>query len=218
MADFSAARRAMVDSQLRTTGVTERRLLAAMGSTAREDFVPPARRAIAYIDDHHVLSDSLENTRFLAAPSVFGRLVQMAAINSDDRVLDVGAGTGYSTAILAQLGAHVMAVESDADLAEAARAALQAAEFHNAVVVTSLEKVNQKSFDVIVVEGALFAAPDDLLARLNVGGRLVAMIRQRRVGCATIYTRDQDAVTSRSEFNANLPPLEKPPTSEDFVF
>src|SRR3954463_10289763 len=110
MTDFAHARRTMVDNQLRTSGITDHRLLGAMGEVPRERFVPAARQTLEYIDEAKPLSA----TRKLGPPAPFARLVQLAAIQHSDRVLDVGCGTGYSAAVLGHLASEVVAVEDDA--------------------------------------------------------------------------------------------------------
>ena len=97
MVDFAAARRKMVDNQLRTNNITDHRLLGAMGEVRREAFLPADRHALAYSDVVH----GLGGDRFLGAPAPFAQLVQLAEVSAEDHVLDVGAGTGYGTAVLA---------------------------------------------------------------------------------------------------------------------
>src|SRR3569833_3573996 len=98
MIDFAQARKTMVDNQLRTSGSTDRRLLAAMGEVPREAFVPAARRGLAYIDE----AQPLGGRRRLGPPAPFAKLIQLAAVEHTDRVLDVGCGSGYSRAVLAR--------------------------------------------------------------------------------------------------------------------
>src|SRR5690606_1584450 len=120
MTDFAQARKAMVDHQLRTRDITDRRLLAAMGKVTREAFVPEARRSLAYVDRPQQLVEE-PGGRALRAPTPFARLVQLAGVGANDRVLDIGCGSGYSTAVLAELAAAVVGVEATAALAETAR-------------------------------------------------------------------------------------------------
>ena len=119
MIDFEQARKAMVDNQLRTSAITDRRLLGAMGSVPRERFVPATRQSLAYIDEQHVYPGPLGRALAPAAP--FARLVQLAAISEADTVLDVGCTTGYSSTVLAALAARVVALEAEPALADAAR-------------------------------------------------------------------------------------------------
>lgn len=220
MTDFTQARRAMVDSQLRTSGITDRRLLAAMERIPREQFVPEARRALAYIDAEQVLVEE-RGGRALPAPAPFARLVQLAAIGAGDRVLDVGCGSGYSTAVLAALAAEVVGVEETAALAELARRNLESLEIGNARVVESplMEGAPESGpYDVIVIEGEVTSVPEALQAQLADGGRLVAVLRSTGIGVAHRFVRAGDDVASRAEFDARMPALTVPGPSQQFVF
>ncbi len=121
MIDYSAARLNMVESQLRTNKVTNERVLDAFLAVPRERFVAPALAGIAYVDDDVPLGGG----RFLLEPMVLARLLQLAAIEPDDSVLEIGAATGYVTALLARLAARVVAVECDGKLLATARTRLQ---------------------------------------------------------------------------------------------
>jgi protein-L-isoaspartate(D-aspartate) O-methyltransferase len=218
MTDFERARRTMVDSQLQTSGVFDRRILGAMGQVPRELFVPEARRAVAYIDDTQPLDDTLPHRR-LAAPAPFGRLVQLADVTAEDRVLVVGAGTGYSCAVLARLAASVVGVEPEAALAARARDNLSGLGVANAEIVEApLDTAPKGGFDVILVEGAVEAVPPALLKALNDGGRLVCLLLSGPTAVAHVYMRRGGAVTARAEFNASLPPLAPARPADEFVF
>lgn len=217
MVDFERARLTMVDNQLRTSGVTDRRLLAAMQAVEREKFVPVSRQALAYIDGAH----DLGHGRALAAPAPFAKLVQLAEIKPTDAVLDLGAGLGYSTAVLAQLAHEVVGVESDATLAADAKRALSEAGVGNAeIVVSNFEDADPHAhgFDVIVLEGAVDAVPHGLFGLLRDGGRLVAMIRRGPTAVANVFVKSGDTVNSRAEFNTTLPPLTTAKKPDEFVF
>lgn len=217
MMDFERARQVMVDNQLRTSNVTDRRVLGAMGSVAREDFVPASRRALAYIDETH----DLGHGRALPALVLFAKLIQLAEIQPTDAVLDLGAGLGYSVAVLAQLAHEVVGVESDEALAAEARKALAAAGVGNAeIVVSGFDDVrpHAKGFDVIVLEGTVDAVPHGLFTLLREGGRLVAMIRRGPTAVANIFVKSGGTVNSRAEFNTSLPPLSVAKTVDEFVF
>lgn len=217
MVDFERARQVMVDNQLRTNNVTDRRLLVAMGAVARENFVPAARRELAYIDEVH----DLGHGRAMPAPAPFAKLIQLAEVDADDAVLDLGAGLGYSTAVLARLAREVVGVESNAELAQQAQKALADAGVNNArIVVSSFEDVepHAEGFDVIVLEGTVDEEPRYLFKLLREGGRLVAMIRRGPTAVAHVFVKTGDTVNSRAEFNTSLPPLTIAPKAEEFVF
>lgn len=215
MNDFSSARRAMVDGQLRAEGVRDERLIAAMGAIPREAFLPDGRQAMAYIDDNQPLA----NGRFLPAPATFARLVQLALVSESDRVLDVGAGSGYSTAVLARLAHDVVGLEADPDLASIATGMLRTFGVNNAeIMLGDFDVVPSGSFDVILVEGALDEEPVDLVKHLRPGGRLVALVGRGRSAMAKVYVNAPGGVTVRSEFNATLPVLARRQPAAEFVF
>jgi protein-L-isoaspartate(D-aspartate) O-methyltransferase len=217
MTDFAYARRTMVDNQLRTSGITDRRLLAAMGEVPREVFVPAARRELAYIDG----SQPLNATRRLGAPAPFAKLVQLAAIEHTDRVLDLGCGTGYSAAVLARLAADVVAVDDDPSLTAEARKALHAVGAGNVAVVDGDLATAGKSkgpYDVIVLEGVVAEVPETLFAQLEPEGRLVALIGAAgEVPVAHLFAKSGKGIAARADFDARLPPLQKI-EDDSFVF
>ena len=218
MVDFERARTQMVESQLRSGGVTNPAILARMRTVPREDFVSATRRDLAYIDDIQWLGDKASR-RFMAAPATLARLLALAEITQTDTVLDIGAATGYSTAVIAGLAASVTGLETDADLAAAARANLAALGVTNASVIHGdISQIGKVRFDAIVVEGALDAVPDAFIAALAEGGRLVALLRTGAVGLAHLFVRSGREVTARAAFNAALPPLFAERPDEEFVF
>jgi len=213
MTDFAHARKTMVDNQLRTSAITDRRLLVAMGEVPREKFVPAVRRELAYIDE----AQPLNATRKLGAPAPFARLVQLAGIEHTDRVLDVGCATGYSAAVLGHLAAEVVAVEDDAGLAATARKTLAEAGAGNVSVVAGAGSAPGQ-FDVIVVEGTVPAVPPGLLDQLKAEGRLVASIgAPGKVPVAHLFAKSGKDVASRADFDSRLPPLTKV-KDDSFVF
>ena len=219
MTDFIYARKKMVENQLRTSGITDHRLLAVMAQVPREDFVPADRRDLAYIDEAHRVG--ADPARYVAAPAPFAKLVQLAGVGSDDKVLDVGCGTGYSTAVLAQLARSVVALEVDPALVAAARANLATVGATNATVVEGALSAGAKAhgpFDVIVLEGAVDAVPEPLLKQLAEGGRLVVLLKRGAAAVAHIFVRSGDDVASRAEFNTTLPTLQVAKPVSEFVF
>lgn len=217
MVDFAAARVKMVDNQLRTSNITDHRILGVMGDVPREAFLSADQGPLAYADVAH----SLGGGRFLPPPAPFAKLVQLAEITATDRVLDVGAGTGYGTAVLARLGAEAVGIEPDAELARKAEANLRAAGIGNATIDTGGfdgEGLQREHFDAIVVEGQLESEPMHLFRLLSDGGRLVALIANGGPGVAHVFVRSGDEVAGRSEFNTTLPPLAAGPHAETFVF
>ena len=220
MIDFEHARKQMVDTQLRPGNITDRRVLAVMGAVAREKFVPAGRRDLAYIDDIHALTAG-SPPRYLPAPAPFGKLLQLAAIKATDSILDVGCASGYSTAVLAGLGAAVVGVENEPELVAQAIGNLAATGIGNATILQAPPEAGAEArgpFDVIVVEGTVDAVPEALLAQLQDHGRLVALIRAGATAVAHLYVRAGKDVAARSAFNASLPPLAVAKRPQEFVF
>jgi protein-L-isoaspartate(D-aspartate) O-methyltransferase len=181
MIDFERQRITMVESQLRPNQVTDPRLLAAMRTLPRERFVPHELGALAYMDGAIEVFPSVDGApaRFLLSSMVLARLVQLAAVEPDDCVLDVGCTTGYSTAVLARLGRSVIGLDSEPDLAAAARSALKGLGIGNAGIVEGdLARGHPDAgpYDVIVLNGSVPAPPASLIAQLVEGGRLAVVL------------------------------------------
>lgn len=166
--DSAARRHAMVASQLRTNAVSDQRVVAAMATVPREAFVPDAAGTLAYRD----AAIPLGGGRALNNPMATGRLLTAAELNPGDRVLLIGAATGYTAAVLAHVVAHVTAVESDATLAATARSTLAG------TAVTLIEgplaagHADGAPYDVLLIDGAVAAVPAALVAQLAIGGRI----------------------------------------------
>jgi protein-L-isoaspartate(D-aspartate) O-methyltransferase len=167
--NFAAMRSAMIASQLRTVGVNDQRVLAALETVARERFVPEARAASAYVDTAIPLGDG----RALNTPLASARLVNEAKIMPSDHVLLIGAATGYLAAVLNQLAASVVAVESDAALCAVATrelAGLDRVILSGAALTEGAPA--QAPYDVIVIDGAVEQLPQALIDQLKPGGRI----------------------------------------------
>ncbi|HXV25994.1 MAG TPA: protein-L-isoaspartate O-methyltransferase [Alphaproteobacteria bacterium] len=215
--DFAAARRNMVDRQLRTNKVTDEAVLEALGRVPRERFVPEGLRGAAYIDEDLPLG----NGRYLIEPMAFGRLLQAAQIKRTDLVLDLGCGPGYSTAILSHLANMVVALECDGTLARRAGAALSELALDNAVVVEGpLEQgwPAQAPYDVVMLGGAAARIPEALLGQLAEGGRLAGVEMRGRVGRAVLYARYHGSISGRTLFDAAVPLLPGLAEEPSFVF
>lgn len=177
-AQYAEMRQAMVASQLRTNAVSDQRVIAAMATVAREDFLPADARELAYRDT----AIPLGAARWANLPMATGRLLTEAYLLPTDRVLLIGAAGGYAAAVLARLVAGVVAVESDPALADLARAALTA--FANVTLIEGDLRTGcpgAAPFDVLVVDGAVEALPDALIAQVRSGGRAVSGIVDRGV-------------------------------------
>jgi protein-L-isoaspartate(D-aspartate) O-methyltransferase len=202
-ADYATARLNMVESQVRPNQVRDPRLIAAMSDIPRELFVPRDARAIAYRDEDLPLGGD----RWLLEPMVFARLIQTAAIQPADRVLEVGSATGYGAAVLARLAAKVVALECDGGLARAARQRLAELRVGNvAVVEGELHDgyAPQAPYDVIVMAGAAAVLPESLREQLADGGRLVGIVEAPGdSGKAVIISRVGSAFGKRVVFDAS---------------
>jgi protein-L-isoaspartate(D-aspartate) O-methyltransferase len=212
MVDFATARETMVDRQIRTADVTERRILSAFGEVPRENFVPVGLRTLAYSDGALPLRIESwgERQRHLLEPAVLARLLQLAEIAETDIVLDVGCATGYSSAILARLGNSVVALESDVELAAQATETLIDLGIGNVAVVEGALEAGypaEAPYDVIVLGGSVDFVPAALTDQLRDGGRLVAIVGRGQSAKATIFRRSGNDVAHWPAFNAPAAPL-----------
>lgn len=167
-------RRAMVATQLRTNAVNDPRVIAVMGEVRRERFVPEDKAALAYTDAILPLGRGRE----LNPPVVTGRLLTEANVSPDDRVLLVGAGTGYAAALLARLAGSVVALEEDAALLARARAAVDASNVQIVEGDLAAGWPDGAPYDLIFVDGAVESIPLALVAQLADGGRLAAAVNE----------------------------------------
>jgi len=205
MQDFSLARRAMVDSQLRPEGVTDRGVLAAMGSVPREHFVPDSARALAYFDRSLKLTEG----RSMMPPAALGRLLSELAPMPGERALIVGSGTGYSAALLKEIGLEIVTLESNEALAAAT------SEAGIETVVGELSKGWPKSapYDLILIDGAVEEVPAALVKQLRDGGRLAGAIIDRGVTRLVVGHVSGGVLGLRSLADADvdsLPGFERP--------
>ncbi len=217
MQDYAAARRHMVDSQIRPNHMTDERIMEAMGRIPREKFVPPSLKGVAYVDEDIQIAPG----RYLMEPQVVARMIQAAAIEPTDAVLEIGCATGYASALLAQLAESVVAVESDKALAEKATATLAELDITNvAVVEGSLEDdySRQGPFDVVFIDGAVERLPDNWIKALGDGGRLVCVEVINGVGRAVLYTKAAGVPGRRVLFDARTPVLAGFERAAAFVF
>ncbi len=222
MIDAAVQRKNMVESQVRPSDVTDRRIIRAMLETPRDRFVPSTLASLAYMDEIIALeTHGRQPTRALMAPRAFAKLAQAAEINPGDVVLDVGCATGYSSAILARLAETVVALESDPELGEKAQSILSDLSIDNVVVVTGeldFGYPKEGPYDAIVVEGLVERMPDDLLDQLKDGGRLVAVYRDQGLSHASVWRRIGQNFDRRDLFTCGAPPLAGFERPETFVF
>ena len=174
---FEPMRRAMVASQLRTTGVNDPRVVAAMGEVPREDFVPDERRALAYAD----ALVPLGNGRALNPPMALGRMLTEARLVGGERALVIGAGTGYSAALLARLAGTVVALEEDAGLAGFAKEALAGTGVELAKGPLAKGWPGRAPYDFILIDGAVEHVPQAIVDQVADGGQVSFAVVDRGV-------------------------------------
>ncbi len=223
MSDYAAARHNMVESQIRPNQVTEARLLRALNDVPRESFVPASLQTLAYMEEGIEVAPARQGApaRCLVSPMPLARLIQLAEVDADNLVLDVGCATGYSTAVLARLAEAVVGLECDETLAEQASQTLMELGVDNAAVVSgplSDGYASEGPFDVILLNGCVSAVPENILKQLKEGGRLVAIVSDHEFGQATLFRNIGGRVSQRSAFDAGGPALPGFAREAEFVF
>jgi len=216
MFDTVVARRMMVDGQVRTADVTNSDLIDAMLAVPRERFAPAAAAAQAYVDNDLPLGRG----RALLKPMVLAKLIQAARVRSSDHVLDVGCGTGYSSAVLTRLAGSVVSLEEDQALAQQAKQALAGME---GSIVTVTGPLNAgwpaaAPYDIIFLNGSTEVVPQALGRQLKPDGRLVCVFGRASAGKAMIYRQIEGQLVGRPIFDAAAPLLPGFVAVPEFVF
>ncbi|WGD48652.1 protein-L-isoaspartate O-methyltransferase [Bradyrhizobium sp. CB1650] len=220
MSGFSTARQKMVDGQVRTSDVTDRRILDAMLTVPREVFVPAGRQALAYLDLDLDVSEGAAK-RSLIKPALTGKLLQAAEIGEGDNVLVVGCASGYLAALVAKLAGQVTATECDSALAAKAKdviASLGLANVTCKAAACTEGDAAAAPYDVIILNGAAEVIPAGLLDQLKEGGRLVGVSAESRPPRATIVTHYHSEFGHRALFDASAPVLPGLERTAAFVF
>jgi protein-L-isoaspartate(D-aspartate) O-methyltransferase len=182
------ARQNMIENQVRPWEVLDPRVLDVLAAVRREDFVPARYRSVAFAD----MALPIGHGETMMKPTIEGRLLQALDLDSDDRVLEIGTGSGFMTACLARLAGAVTSIEIHADLAETARARVAASGAKNVrieVAEAMLGFDTAERFDAVVVTGAVYALPDRLRAWVAPAGRLFAIVGESPAMQAMLYTR-----------------------------
>ena len=222
--NYEQARFNMIEQQIRPWEVLDSQVLALLAIIKREEFVPAAYKALAFADMEIPLSSNLQKnpSQCMLSPKVEARLLQDLAVQKHEKVLEIGTGSGYMTALLAHRAQHVTTLEVDATLAQTARNNLQRAGIFNAdvrVADGTDTAARQGQFDVIVLSGSVADVPAALLEQLKAGGRLSAVVGFEPVMRATLMTRvGQAAWHSTQAWDTVAPRLLGFPEPSKFSF
>jgi protein-L-isoaspartate(D-aspartate) O-methyltransferase len=184
--EFGAARAELIEHL--STEIRDKRVLGAMGSIPRELFVPPESRYLAYEDSPLPIG----NDQTISQPFIIALMTEALALKGKEKVLEVGTGSGYQTAILAKLAGHVVTIERLQSLAEAARKLLDSLGFSNIEVHVAEETLGWQRgapYDAIMVTAGAPGVPPDLLAQLRIGGRMVIPVGSRYIQELSKITR-----------------------------
>lgn len=218
MNDFEQARVTMIESQVRTWEVLDQSVLDLLLVVRREEFVPEKHRALAFAD----MEIPLGHGEAMLAPKLEARMVQELGIRKTDKVLEVGTGSGYVTALCAKLGGQVVSVERIPEFSQAAARKLAGHAIQNVQLVVGEAAEGWPSsgpYDVILLTGSLPFLPDSLQNQLRPGGRLLAVVGEPPVMTAMLVTRISDqAFNSVGLFETGIPPLRNVRQPERFVF
>ena len=198
--DFAQARRAMVDSQLRPQAVTDPLVVAAMATVPREAFVPQGSAAIAYIDRMVPLGGG----RSLSPAASLGRMLTEMRCRMGERVLVIGAGTGYSSAVLAEMGLEVVAVENNPALLDQLRT-LPDVTVHAGPLEEGAPSA--APYDLILVDGQIEQLPDAIVDQLKAGGRLAACLVENGVPRLMVGTRSVHGFGLKTFADASMAPV-----------
>ncbi len=205
MADATLQRKNMVESQIRPSDVTDRRITLAMMAVPREAFLPAALATFAYSDESLPIAQGRE----VLPPRVLAKLIQLAEINAGDNVLVISE-TGYAAALVARLAAKIVALLPNSEAAELATEAFAKADASNAIAVTGAAAggwPERAPYDVVLVEGGIEQVPDALKSQIRDNGRLVAIATNDRIGRAAEFHKRGDAFARRDAFQAAAMPL-----------
>lgn len=198
--EFEQARFNMIEQQIRPWEVLDPQVLNLMAHLPRENFVPAAHRSLAFADMELPLTQPAQDGKVMLAPRVEARMLQDLQLKPQDKVLEIGTGSGHMAALMARLAQRVVSIEMDESLARTARENLQRAGVANVDVrVADATAQNfaacaaEAPYNAILLSGSVTEVPSALLAMLAPGGRLMAIVGDEPVMRATIITRTADA-------------------------
>ena len=222
--NIEQARFNMIEQQIRPWDVLDSAVLELLDRVKREQFVPTAHQALAYVDMELPLGSGADQV--MLAPRVQARMVQDLTLKPTDKVLEIGTGSGYTTALLASLSQRVVSLEIDEPIARAARQNLQQAGITNADVRVADAAANsfaacaaEGPWDAILFSGSIAEVPAGLLALLAPGGRLITVVGQEPMMRATLVTRTGDAqYTTTQPWDTIVPRLRNFSEPSRFAF
>ncbi|WP_417270199.1 protein-L-isoaspartate O-methyltransferase family protein [Celeribacter sp.] len=206
MPNFTQLRTTMVDTQVRPSDVTKFPIIQSMLTVPREAFVPADKRSAAYVGEHL----DLGHGRVVLDPRVLAKMLDDLDIQSDELVLDIGAGLGYSSAVMSHMAEAVIAVEEDPEMAAAAAKNLMEAGVDNVVVETAAlaEGAPQHGpYDVVILQGGVESLPDAILSQVKSGGRIVCIFIEGALGIVRMGYNIDGEINWRASFNATAPVL-----------
>lgn len=220
--NIETARFNMIEQQIRPWEVLDGQVLSLLSVVKRENFVPLAHKALAFADMEIPLQSSGAKGQCMLAPKVEARLLQDANIQATDKVLEIGTGSGYMAALLAQQAASVLSLEIDPALAQSARTNLQNVGIANVEVRQADGSQGAPAdgpFDVIILSGSVPEVPQHLLKQLKMGGRLLAIVGEDPVMRASVITRNGEQQWQTSEpWDTMAPRLQGFPEHNRFSF
>jgi protein-L-isoaspartate(D-aspartate) O-methyltransferase len=201
MTNFQTAREAMVDCQIRPSDVTKYPIIDALLKTPKEKYVPLEKQSVAYMGEHITLQDN----RVILDPRIFAKMLDAVSIRAEELVLDVGCGTGYSTAVIAKL----------------AQKALEDEGVDNAIVISgNLYDGDEKHglYDVIIIQGGVQMISKNLKDQLKDGGRIISIFTDGAMGQCFLGIKRRSDITWRSEFDASAPIIKDFTEPKSFTF
>lgn len=216
MYDFIQARREMVDCQIRTADVTNYSILKAFSKVAREKFVPDGTSSIAYGETNiHLGKD-----RYLLEPRIFAKMLELLKVNSNDLILDIGCGFGYSSAIISEMAELVISLEDDFFFKTAQQKLLEASADNTIVYEGKLSEgiKYQEKVDALIIQGGVQTIPFKIKDQLKNGGRLVAIFINGFKGECRIGIKKENQIYWDHGFDAYVPLLENFSKNEEFIF
>lgn len=221
--DFENARHLMIEQQIRPWNVLDQSVLDLLVAVKRENFVPDTMKKLAFVDcELPIRINGKDTGQSMLSPKLEARLLQELAIEPHEKVLEIGTGTGYMAALLAQKGAHVTTIEINPEIAAIARKNLEGNNITRVKVVEGCGFSQAKSlgdFDVIIQSGTTEVIPSQLLEQLKPGGRYLGVVGREPVLSATLVEKAASGVIASTPlFETSAGTLQNGPKAEAFEF